>query len=109
MDSARTSASASEIAVRRRLLVQARGRRLSKKPVKMATWAAPTVDEPFSHPLGLPGRIASPCVREILGPAERIDQPQLLNHRTGRFQKPRRGDNNREALSPRDRHIQPVT
>jgi hypothetical protein len=47
-------------------------------------------------------------VREVFGPAERIDQPHLLDRRTGCLQQPRRSDDDREAPRPRDRDVEPV-
>ena len=46
---------------------------------------------------------------EVFGPAQRIDQPHLLDRRTRCLQKPRRSNNDPKAPRPRDRHIQPVT
>jgi len=45
---------------------------------------------------------------EVFGPAQRIDQPHLLDRRTGCLQKLRRSDYHRKAPSPRDRRIRPV-
>ena len=47
-------------------------------------------------------------LRKVLSPAQRVDQPHLIYGPALCLQKPWRSDNDREALRPRDRDVQPV-
>ena len=47
-------------------------------------------------------------LRKVLSPAQRVDQPHLIYGPALCLQKPWRSDNDREALRPRDRYVQPV-